>query len=447
MASKPIKSIFDPDEADEKPAVKKKAGDSASKKATASKKSASGGQRKAHKYGRNQGEGLSSGKAKYTPARYNKLFKTERYTRKTVQRDREYGIFWYDWLWHILRPFMLALCVCVVVAGVVMALWNWTDRHFFAPVDAGDGEEITFVVASGSSLTRVANNLEDAGLIHNRTVFKYYADFLGYGQKIQSGEYMISRSMSMRDIMELLTTGDGNPITRNITVIPGWTVQDIAAYLKEQGAIQDEAAFLSLCRTGLDFSAYYYVADVLASAVTVGWISDLLNFISLYRRFAPFARGQLSLSNALYNVLFMGVMLFLSVRVLDARISEDKADAFSVVVCDVNGLKAINDSQGHIEGDAYIRNACMLICHIWAHSPVFRIGGDEFAVVLQGEDYAQRDALLASLKNRVLENRENGSVVIAAGMADYEPDRDASTAAVFERADSRMYENKSALKV
>ena len=59
--------------------------------------------------------------------------------------------------------------------------------------------------------------------------------------------------------------------------------------------------------------------DTLASAVTVEWISSALNFISLYQRFAPFALGQLSLSNVLYNLLFMGVMLFLSVRVLDAR--------------------------------------------------------------------------------------------------------------------------------
>ena len=132
---------------------------------------------------------------------------------------------------------------------------------------------------------------------------------------------------------------------------------------------------------------------------------------------------------------------------LDSRISENKAGDFSVVVCDVNGLKLINDRQGHIEGDAYIKSACMLICHIWTHSPVFRIGGDEFAVVLQDEDHAQRDALLETLKSRVLENQKIGGVVVAAGMADYEPDRDTSVASVFERADSRMYENKSALKM
>jgi len=70
---------------------------------------------------------------------------------------------------------------------------------------------------------------------------------------------------------------------------------------------------------GIGANLLVWLADVVASAVAVQWISDFLNFISLYRRFAPFVRGQLSLSNVLYDLLFIGIMLFLSVRVLDAR--------------------------------------------------------------------------------------------------------------------------------
>lgn len=187
------------------------------------------------------------------------------YSSEELHQERKYGLFWYSWLWHLLRPVALFLCVALVVVGVVMAGWNWVNRSFFAPVDPEDATPIAFTVASGSSLTRVANHLEEKGLIHNRTVFKYYADFLGYGQKIQAGDYQVSRNMSMHEIMNLLTTGDGNPLTRNITIIPGWTVKDMAAYLKKEGVIAQEEDFLSLCRTGQAFDAYYYVNDVLKS--------------------------------------------------------------------------------------------------------------------------------------------------------------------------------------
>ncbi len=187
----------------------------------------------------------------------------DEYSPEELHQDRKYGLFWYSWLWHLLRPVALFLCVLIVVIGVVMAGWNFIDRSFFAPVNDSDPTPIAFTVDSGSSLTKVANNLEKAGLIHNRTVFKYYADFLGYGQKIQAGDYLVSKNMSMHEIMDLLTTGDGNPITRNITIIPGWTIGDIAAYLKNQNIIKTEEEFLSLCRTGQNFTAYYYIYDVL----------------------------------------------------------------------------------------------------------------------------------------------------------------------------------------
>jgi GGDEF domain-containing protein len=52
---------------------------------------------------------------------------------------------------------------------------------------------------------------------------------------------------------------------------------------------------------------------------------------------------------------------------------------------DLNDLKHINDRYGHERGDEYIVNCCRLICQVFKHSPVFRIGGDEFVALLRGE--------------------------------------------------------------
>ncbi len=70
---------------------------------------------------------------------------------------------------------------------------------------------------------------------------------------------------------------------------------------------------------GIGANLMIWLADVVAAAVSVTAVSSALDFISLYQRFAPFVRGQLSLSNVLYYLLFIFIMLFLSVRVLDAR--------------------------------------------------------------------------------------------------------------------------------
>jgi diguanylate cyclase (GGDEF)-like protein len=120
---------------------------------------------------------------------------------------------------------------------------------------------------------------------------------------------------------------------------------------------------------------------------------------------------------------------------------------FAIVVCDINGLKQINDTEGHQAGDEYIKACSSLICRIFSHSPVFRIGGDEFVVFIRGEDYAFKGILFDNLRNQVLINKNTpGKPVIASGISAYDAAVDKSVSEVFDRADNMMYENKKALK-
>lgn len=131
---------------------------------------------------------------------------------------------------------------------------------------------------------------------------------------------------------------------------------------------------------------------------------------------------------------------------MNLRIKQKLVAEFAVVVCDVNGLKQINDTLGHKAGDEYIKTACMMVCKLFKHSPVFRIGGDEFVVVMEGEDYANRLHLMAELESMVENNNKVGGVVVAAGLSDYDSSVDISFRQVFDRADAIMYSRKKELK-
>lgn len=191
--------------------------------------------------------------------------KKHRDTYESVRDEREYGPYWYSLLWRVVRPVLILTASLLVVGGILSSVWGSVYETYLAPPDAASTTQIGFTVESGQSLTKVANNLEAAGLIRNRTVFKYYCDFAGMGQKIQAGSYLLTPSMTMNEIAEQLTMGDGNPIVRNITLIPGWTLEEFAAKLQKDGVIRDSSAFLELCRTGEKFSEYYYIADMLQS--------------------------------------------------------------------------------------------------------------------------------------------------------------------------------------
>ena len=129
---------------------------------------------------------------------------------------------------------------------------------------------------------------------------------------------------------------------------------------------------------------------------------------------------------------------------LDMLIEEHRAPEFAVVMMDVNDLKMINDTEGHQAGDQHIKNACRIICETFKKSPVYRIGGDEFVVLAEGYDYEHMDALVEKICEHNRSAINDGGVVIACGVAKY--GGDACVAAVFERADNRMYENKKSLK-
>ena len=131
---------------------------------------------------------------------------------------------------------------------------------------------------------------------------------------------------------------------------------------------------------------------------------------------------------------------------IELRIEKEELKEYGIVVFDLNGLKEVNDTLGHDAGDDFIKKGCQIICKIYTHSPVFRIGGDEFVAVLEKADYKNRDSLMAEFNAKIEENLRNRGVVIAGGMDIYKPDVDTSYNDVFRRADKNMYQRKVELK-
>ena len=132
---------------------------------------------------------------------------------------------------------------------------------------------------------------------------------------------------------------------------------------------------------------------------------------------------------------------------IDDRIAMGEEEDFSVVVCDINDLKLVNDTKGHEAGDDIIKAACREICKVFKHSPVFRIGGDEFVAILRGEDHEVRGMLVDKINRMADANNAAGDgIVISIGISDYIEGQDNSLRSVFEQADIRMYERKKELK-
>ena len=131
---------------------------------------------------------------------------------------------------------------------------------------------------------------------------------------------------------------------------------------------------------------------------------------------------------------------------LNQGIADHTVTEFAMILFDLNNLKGINDNLGHEIGDRYIKETCSIICERFQHSPVYRIGGDEFVAVLEGSDFENRRALLAAFEQQMDANLAQGNIAVASGCATFDPSVDKSAHTVLERADFQMYQRKKRMK-
>ena len=140
-----------------------------------------------------------------------------------------------------------------------------------------------------------------------------------------------------------------------------------------------------------------------------------------------------------------------TITALDKKIAEGTAE-FCIAMIDVNFLKKINDTYGHERGNIYLMNACKLICAVFGTENVYRIGGDEFVVVIEGEKSSLCKYFVSQFKAEMTRKNSDDSLdpwektSAAVGVAVYDAEIYQNADEVFKKADAEMYANKLAMK-
>ncbi len=183
-----------------------------------------------------------------------------RYTQKTLMHDRQYGFYWYAWLWRIVRPLLILTISIVIVLGVITLGANLVNNTFFAAPDPKDELVREFKIEQGDYIATVGNNLYEQGFIKNKGIFKYMVQFRELTDKIQWGSFPLSSSMNINEVIDILAQGSATN-ENSITVIPGWRIADIANYLVKQGVLPDDKEFLALCNDGERFKDLSYAVN------------------------------------------------------------------------------------------------------------------------------------------------------------------------------------------
>lgn len=147
-----------------------------------------------------------------------------------------------------------------------------------------------------------------------------------------------------------------------------------------------------------------------------------------------------TLTNVKNNTAYLQEVTFLKKEM------DTGAVDFTLFVVDVNGLKEINDHYGHDYGNKLIISAANAMIQIFGYENVFRIGGDEFAVIMK-DISSTKGSELQQKFIKLVQNAEGEIKLSAAiGGAAFHPTVDSDYEGVFKRADANMYEMKERMK-
>ena len=115
----------------------------------------------------------------------------------------------------IARP-IVSIATGLIISIVIFAIAGvYLYNAYFSPVDR-KGEEKVVVIESGSSLSAIANILEEEGIIRSSSVFKYYVDFSNMASKLRAGTYKLSTDMTYDDIIDTLKKSNNKNVTSKI---------------------------------------------------------------------------------------------------------------------------------------------------------------------------------------------------------------------------------------
>ncbi|WP_100372009.1 endolytic transglycosylase MltG [Bacillus sp. FJAT-45037] len=132
----------------------------------------------------------------------------------------------------VVRKIVLYSIIGLAVMGIIAIISGYFYfKSVLGPVDSGEGEVVEVTVPIGSSSNQIGQILEDEGLIHNGTIFRYYVRYKNESG-FQAGEYALSTSMTMDEMIEELKEGRVMEEPELIFTIPeGRWLVDIATMI------------------------------------------------------------------------------------------------------------------------------------------------------------------------------------------------------------------------
>lgn len=150
-----------------------------------------------------------------------------------------------------MKKLISLLVILILIGGTIYLIY----REGSLPVNSSDKTNKIFTIKKGQSVTMIANNLSNEGLIRNKIVFYAVIKQKGYDKKIQAGDFRLSPSMDVYKVAETLTHGT---LDKWVTIIEGLRKEEVASIMAKDFNVT-ETEFNQLATEGYLFPDTYLI--------------------------------------------------------------------------------------------------------------------------------------------------------------------------------------------
>lgn len=170
--------------------------------------------------------------------------------------------------WKVARPIVAWLASIAIVVVIVSLTVNYVVSHYVSAVDPNDATPYEVTIPQNASAGSIAKILYNAcgegkdGLIVSTASFKIYVDFVGKANSLKAGTYLLSKNMTIKEIVAILAEGVPARATKRVTIPEGYTVEQISDLLVAQGVLEEASSFRTLCRTTDAFTKYAFLSEL-----------------------------------------------------------------------------------------------------------------------------------------------------------------------------------------
>ena len=147
---------------------------------------------------------------------------------------------YYDDEWVVLprrsgplrRAAIIVVVLAVLVGGTGITVLRWVNNEIHPPGDPG--EPVEFTIEPGDTTNETANNLAAEGIIGNATVFRYWLRRQDGPKTFNAGKYDLAKNMDYPDVLAVLRKGPKPPVSINVTIPPGLTLEQMKQRILDQ---------------------------------------------------------------------------------------------------------------------------------------------------------------------------------------------------------------------